>query len=104
MEASGSAVTRAADVLGSAMDNNLQQYKLEISPGKRAVAARWSALGQGSAPVDNAVLMSSMPLLPDGFATLRLTVQDKAGNSSEAYSEILLELTPIDAHFVLQIM
>lgn len=92
--ANGSYVRKAADIIGVARDENLQGYRIDIAPGGKAAAQRWSQLGSGSAGVDNAVLLSWTALPVDGVHTLRLTVTDKAGNTTETMAEITVDTTP----------
>ncbi|WP_082507133.1 CARDB domain-containing protein [Duganella sp. Root336D2] len=92
--ANGSYVRKAADIIGVARDENLQDYRIDIAPGGKAAAQRWSPLGSGSAAVDNAVLLPWKALPADGVHTLRLTVTDKAGNTSETMAEITVDTTP----------
>jgi flagellar hook assembly protein FlgD/fibronectin type 3 domain-containing protein len=90
----GSYITKSSDITGTATDANFNAYKLDIAPGTKATASLWSALGSGTAAVANGELLKWQALPPDGPATVRLTVTDKAGNTAVAYSEIIVDTKP----------
>ncbi|MDC6167882.1 CARDB domain-containing protein [Paucibacter sp. XJ19-41] len=82
-----------AKILGSATDTNLQNYRLELSPGG-AATGRWNELGRGSTAVADGVLLNANALPADGVYGLRLTVLDKAGNESSAQMDVTVDTTP----------
>lgn len=84
-------VRQGMNITGSASDANFSDYTLAIAPGTRATANRWSELLSATTPVTNGVLLQWQVLPADGPQVLRLTVSDKAGNISEAFSEIIID-------------
>jgi subtilase family serine protease/flagellar hook assembly protein FlgD len=90
-------VTKAMDISGTASDVNLKQYTLEVAPGTKATANRWSLVGSANVEVKEGVLFKWQALPPDGAVTLRLTVTDKAGNVSEAFTETVIDTKPPQA-------
>lgn len=87
-------VTKAMDISGTASDVNFKQYTLEVAPGTKATANRWSLLGTGNVEVKDGVLFKWQALPPDGAVTLRLTVTDKADNTSETLYEVTVDTKP----------
>ncbi len=92
--ASGAYVRSASDIVGVASDANLQEYHLEIAPGSKAAAQRWSPLGGGASSVEGGTLLAWQGLPIDGLHTLRLSVTDKAGNSAQAMAEVIVDTKP----------
>ena len=84
-------VLRGIDISGTAADDNLKDFQLEIAAGNQASATHWSSLGAGSAVVRDGVLLKWQALPVDGVHTLKLTVTDKAGNSTETLSEVTVD-------------
>ncbi|THJ31020.1 hypothetical protein E8K88_16270 [Lampropedia aestuarii] len=87
LPAQSAAVEGETPVIGTATDANLEEYLLEVAPGVISQASRWTTLERASTGVNNEQL-GMLPALPDGVYTLRLTVLDKAGNRSEAITEL----------------
>jgi uncharacterized repeat protein (TIGR01451 family) len=92
--AGGAMVKAGDDITGSASDANLLEFKLEVAPGSLASAARWSLLASGTSAVSDGVLGKWTALPADGVQTLKLTVTDKAGNSSVALREVAVDTLP----------
>jgi len=73
-------LTGLAEIRGTALDTNFESYKLEFSPN--ALPYAWTELKSASAPVSNGILGAwNSAAVSDGEYILRLTVNDKAGNS-----------------------
>ncbi|MHB8835845.1 MAG: FG-GAP-like repeat-containing protein [Candidatus Methylomirabilia bacterium] len=71
------------DVLGTASDQNLVSYTLEI--GKSAVKDSWAKIAKGQSSIDNGHLgRITLAGLADGTYALRLTALDRAGNTGTA--------------------
>lgn len=100
--ANGSYLRQPQDMTGIALDANLAEYRLEIAPGSKAEAARWSLLASGTQGVNGGVLQKLAALPAEGVHTLRLTVTDRAGNHSEAFSEVVIDTRPPAAPLALQ--
>ena len=83
-----------SDIKGTANDANFKQYKLEIAPGPKATASRFSEVVSSASAVDNALLGRLAALPPDGVQTLRLTVTDKADNASTFLVQVTVDTTP----------
>jgi hypothetical protein len=75
-------ISGTVEVLGSAMHESFQYYKLEYALGANASsAAEYFYLGGGNSPVENGVLATvDTASLANGPYTLRLTVVDNTGN------------------------
>ncbi|HEY6324561.1 MAG TPA: CARDB domain-containing protein, partial [Thermoanaerobaculia bacterium] len=86
--ADGGTVTGPVDIVGTATDAHLVEYRLAVAPGPKATAAQFSNLGAGSSSVQSGRLLSWTALPPDGVVTLRLTAVDRAGNQSAAYAQL----------------
>ncbi len=75
--AEGAEVTAAVDIVGTAFDLRLVDYRLEYAP----VGETFALLASGTASVTNGVLGSLDPtLLVNGLYELRLTAEDENGN------------------------
>ena len=73
-------LTGLAEVRGTALDTNLESYKLEFAPNIRPYA--WVELASSNTPITNGILgIWNTADVVDGEYILRLTVNDKAGNS-----------------------
>jgi large repetitive protein len=81
-------------VVGTASDSNIESWKLEIGSGIGAAVESLTVIAQGTSAVDNAKLSTLIGLPPDGPATLRLTVVDRAGNESVANLPLQIDATP----------
>jgi subtilase family serine protease/flagellar hook assembly protein FlgD len=81
-------------VAGSATDANFDSYTLEITTGHASAASLWTPLARGAGAVSNEALATLTALPPDGPATLRLTVTDKAGNVSQTLADATVDNTP----------
>jgi len=68
------------EIRGTALDTNFESYKLEFSPN--SLPYSWTAINNSNTPITNGILGTwNTASVPDGEYTLRLTVNDKAGNS-----------------------
>src|SRR5262249_50032351 len=78
----GSALTAAADILGTVAGGNIDSWSLDVAPlGTNAFVA----LAGGTAPVANGPLARFDPAaVPNGFYRLRLTVTDLDGRTATA--------------------
>jgi choice-of-anchor A domain-containing protein len=92
--AEGSYLRVGSEVDGVATDANFKQFVIEIAPGPRASASRFTQLASGNAPVASGLLAKIAGLPPDGVQTLRLTVTDQAGNTSVALVQVTVDTTP----------
>ena len=90
----GGYVTAAGPVLGTATDANLASWQLEVAPGSRAEAYRWSLLDRGESPVEAGTLASWRPLPADGTYTLRLVARDKVGLEPQLTRTVIVDATP----------
>lgn len=86
--AEGGYVTGPMTVIGMAADANLDLYRLEVAP---AGTGLFSPIATGEAPVVDGPLASWQALPPDGEATLRLTVEDRAGNQRQATVSVTVD-------------
>jgi choice-of-anchor A domain-containing protein len=77
-----------SEIKGTAADANFKQYKLEIAPGPKATASRFSEVSTSTTAVSDGALGRIGALPPDGVHTVRLTVIDKADNTSSALLQV----------------
>jgi len=84
---SAASLTNTVSIVGTAADQNLDSYRVEYGPATGA--GPWTILTSGTMPVTAGTLatwitnnLSNAILLQNGDYQLRLTVSDKAGNSS----------------------
>lgn len=84
-------ITEGALIEGVASDLNLDEYRIEIAPGAVASAEQYSLLGTGVVPVDQGGLLEISVLPADGEYSLRLQVDDLAGNQSEALVQVVVD-------------
>lgn len=95
--AAQAAVGTSVPVLGTASDANIESWMLELGSGVGQELQNLTVIGRG---VDNIVagqMTKLVGLPPDGPATLRLTVVDKAGNTSVFNVPLQIDATPPDA-------
>ena len=92
--ADGSYVTGPVAITGTATDTNLLSYELAVAPGPKGASQQFSVLGGGVNAVANGTLLQWSAFPPDGVATLRLTVLDKAGNRSTAEVQVTVDTHP----------
>jgi len=90
----GDYVKQAVDVKGTAFDQNLDKYTLDISEGQCASAFKWSTIKTGATSVQDNVLGTWQALPPDGDYCLRLIVLDKVGSSSESKINVKVDTHP----------
>ncbi len=90
----GALFTAATEIAGTAYDQNLEKYTVEMSKGQCFDAYQWSAIKTGSSSVQNSVLVLWQALPLDGVYCLRTTVFDKAGNSAEAKVDVNVDINP----------
>lgn len=93
----GGYVKGAIDVKGTAFDQNLDKYNVEISEGQCANAFKWLSIKASSASVRDAALVSWQTIPPDGEYCLRLTAIDKVGSKTEARVNVKIDTQPPEA-------
>lgn len=88
-------IGRGSLIAGTATDENFLNYKLEIASAAPGAAARWTELMLGTQTVAAGGTLARLDALPaDGPASLRLTVTDKAGNTTEAIASVQVDANP----------
>jgi flagellar hook assembly protein FlgD len=90
----GDYVKQAVDVKGTAFDQNLDKYTIDISEGQCATAFKWATIKTGTASVQDNVLGTWQALPADGDYCLKLTATDKVGSSSEAKVNVKVDTHP----------
>ncbi|MHB1390160.1 MAG: DNRLRE domain-containing protein [Thermoleophilia bacterium] len=93
--ADGAYIRGTVSVNGTATDlYSFNNWLLEYGAG--ASPATWTPLGStGTSPVSNAALWTGdTTAVPDGLYTLRLTVNDRAGNVGQVTSQVNVDNTP----------
>ncbi|XXF75461.1 CARDB domain-containing protein [Myxococcaceae bacterium GXIMD 01537] len=79
---------------GTAADDNLALYTLELSDGEPGVASRFVPLASGTTSVQSGTLATLDSVPADGTYTLRLTVRDLAGNETVSLSGFRVDTVP----------
>jgi Tol biopolymer transport system component/flagellar hook assembly protein FlgD/fibronectin type 3 domain-containing protein len=81
-------------IIGTAYDQNLERYSLEISEGSCAVASKWVVMKTSKLSIRGGQLFSWAILPEDGTYCLRLAAIDKVGNRSEAKANVKVDTHP----------
>ncbi|RPI76121.1 MAG: hypothetical protein EHM45_13875, partial [Desulfobacteraceae bacterium] len=92
--AEGGYITKTMEIRGTAFDENLLEYTLEISAGDCSVADKWTLLKKETKSVKEGVLAVFNALPPDGQYCLRLKVVDKIGYETETKAGIIIDTAP----------
>ncbi len=87
-------VKEPLEILGTAADINMADYKVFVAPGEKSEATLWSEVGMGSESVQGGKLIDWSALPPDGINTLKLVVKDQASNSSEVQVQVNIDTHP----------
>lgn len=99
--ASGSVVGSETLITGTASDDNLDSYRIQISaPGG---SPAWADIHAGQNSVTDGGLMDWSNLPPDGTWLLRLLVTDKVGLTAEAQISLTLDTQPPEPPINLQL-
>ncbi len=80
--------------VGTASDENVESWRLEMGSGPASLATDWVTLGAGTARVASGVLATLASRPADGVYAARLTVVDRAGNVSEDLTSFAVDTTP----------
>ncbi|MBZ4417854.1 CARDB domain-containing protein [Myxococcus sp. RHSTA-1-4] len=92
-----SVLLAAGTISGTATDERLAEYHLELSDGVPATAARFVTLVKGTSPVAESTLATLAKTPADGDYTLRLTVKDRAGNERVDVAGFFVDRAPPSA-------
>ena len=90
----GDYVRTAVDITGTATDQNLDKYTLELAEGRCDGAFKWAPLKTSATPVQDGVLGQWQTLPSDGEYCLRLTAIDKLGSTAEAKVNVKVDTHP----------
>ena len=82
------------DIIGTASDNNLVMYELDISSGVGANTYQWSTIVTGTTSITDSTITNLNTIYPDGYYTLRLLAMDIANNISEYDVPVKYEIAP----------
>ncbi|WP_313281212.1 CARDB domain-containing protein [Delftia tsuruhatensis] len=88
------AIGTMVPVVGTASDEHMDSWTVELGSGVGETLDALTVIGRGTANVVNGELARLVGLPPDGPATLRLTVLDKAGNASRFDVPLQIDATP----------
>ncbi len=88
------AIGTMVPVVGTASDEHMDSWTLELGSGVGETLDALTVIGRGTANVVNGELARLVGLPPDGPATLRLTVLDKAGNASRFDVPLQIDAMP----------
>lgn len=90
---SGDPLPLIVEVYGSVYDDHLQHFELAFGEGDNPLI--WSSLNDGQYTIDNDLIAVWDTFGLNGLITLRLSATDKAGNSTEIFTPLLLD-TPTE--------
>ncbi|MEM7828403.1 MAG: Ig-like domain-containing protein, partial [Candidatus Aenigmatarchaeota archaeon] len=90
----GDYVKSAVDIKGTAYDQNLDKYTIELSGGPCSTAFKWVTFRTATASVKDGLLTQWQILPPDGDYCLRLTAIDKVGNKAETKVNVKVDTHP----------
>ncbi|MEM7351250.1 MAG: CARDB domain-containing protein, partial [Acidobacteriota bacterium] len=90
----GSVVSAATTITGTATDAHFLDYRLEVAPAAGGAPTAWVPLRLSTTAVDASVLHDWQELPAEGAYVLRLTVADEPGNVSTAQVEITVDTEP----------
>lgn len=90
----GDYVKGATEIKGTAFDQNLEKYTLEIGSGPCTAVVNWTVMKTSTAPVRDGVIAFWSGLPADGHYCLRLTAGDKLGSRSEAKGNVRVDTQP----------
>jgi Tol biopolymer transport system component/flagellar hook assembly protein FlgD/fibronectin type 3 domain-containing protein len=94
----GSFISQGSAITGTAFDDNLARWNLEIARGAcNASLHEWVNLKSGSAAVAAAPLVTWTKLVEDGDYCLRLTVEDKVEQRTETTIQLRQDTIPPQA-------
>jgi len=93
----GEYIKTGIDIKGSARDQNLDKYSLEISSGNCGSAFKWTSIRTSNTPIKDGILATLQTLPHDGDYCLKLTTADKVGNKGEAKVNIKIDAHPPEA-------
>ena len=93
----GGVIASAADVLGTAFDQNLDAYTIDFSAGLCVDAYQWAAIETASTSVQNSLLTNWQALPPDGDYCIRVAAVDKSGNTAKATVNVKVDTHPLAA-------
>jgi subtilase family serine protease len=86
--------------VGTASDENVDSWRLEMASGPASIASDWVTLATGTARITSGVLATLAVRPADGVYAARLTVVDSAANESEDVVSFVVDTTaprpPID--------
>ena len=88
-------VSGVVTILGSALDESLEAWDLDVAPGTQATAFQWASVAHGTSPSDEQELAAWHA--SDGVHTLRLTVRDKVGHITTVFRTVTVDTTPPSA-------
>ena len=92
--AEGSSIKEAVEIIGTASDQNLESYLVELSSGECSSAFRWASIATSTTSVENGILAILKMLPPDGRYCLRVTALDKVGNKAEVKTNLVVKTKP----------
>lgn len=94
MPQEGAFVRGPFDLVGTAYDQNLGSYTLDVSEGRCDAASKWATMKASGSSTRNSRFFTWAVLPEDGPYCLRLTALDKIGNKSEAKVNVRVDTRP----------
>lgn len=88
------AIGSMVPIIGTASDDNIEAWKLELGSGVGDGVESLTVIARGTDSIRNAEMTQLVGLPPDGPATLRLSVLDKGGNVSTVDVPLQIDATP----------
>jgi len=93
----GDYVKSPVSVVGTCLDENLDEYIVEISAGECGRAFKWVPIRTSSVSVVDSVLALWSGLPPDGKYCLRVSATDRVGNRAETAVGVIVDTQPPSA-------
>ena len=90
----GQYIKAATQVKGTASDQNLEKYTLEISEGNCSDAFKWMVIKTGTVSITTGVIAEWQTMPPDGNYCLKATAYDKIGNKTAATVNVKVDTHP----------
>ncbi|MDA8100354.1 MAG: Ig-like domain-containing protein, partial [Nitrospiraceae bacterium] len=88
----GALVNGYVEIKGTAFDQNLEKYAVDLSEGTCSSAFKWTTLRTGTSSVQSAGALANAQAFPkDGDYCVRLTAFDRAGASAETKVQITVD-------------
>jgi len=90
----GGYIKDTVEIIGTASDQNISKYTVQLSEGECSIAYQWLLLNKGSVSVEQDILARINTLPNDGAYCLQATVVDKLGNETVERISVRVDSRP----------